>query len=344
MSFPTSTTAVRFDLMSQKTPQQPRRIGFLLFNGITALDAIGPMDAFATARIEDNGRPNSCYKLITIGVTREEVVAESGLILRPMTTLAECPRLDTLLIPGGQGLREAGTNAAISGWIKSRVRTTRRIATVCTGIYGLAPTGLLDGRRVTTHWAFARDVARQFPALRVDANALFLKDGQFYTSAGVTAGIDLSLSLIEEDFGQTIALAVARELVVHMKRSGGQEQYSEPLRFQVASKDSTTEVVSYIQAHLDRDLSVPALAKIAHLSERQFGRQFKSVFQTSPAAFVEAVRLDESRTRLCETRCSINQLAASVGFSSDDSFRRAFERRFGVSPTDYRARFGMKQE
>src|SRR5450631_78416 len=330
--------------MSEKK-LQPRRIGFLLFNGITALDAVGPMGAFATARIEDDrGRSHGCYKLITIGVTREEVVAESGLVLRPTTTLAECPLLDTLIIPGGRGLREAGTNATVSAWIKSRVRTTRRIATVCTGIYGLGPTGLLDGRRVTTHWAFARDVARQFPALLVGANALFLKDGQFYTSAGVTAGIDLSLALIEEDFGQTIALAVARELVVHMKRSGGQEQYSAPLRFQVASKDSTMECASYIQAHLDRDLSVPALAKLAHLSERQFGRQFKAVFQTSPAAFVEAVRLDESRTRLCETRCRINQLATSVGFRSDDAFRRAFERRFGVSPTDYRARFGIKQE
>ncbi|MGF7179022.1 GlxA family transcriptional regulator [Tunturiibacter psychrotolerans] len=200
----------------------------------------------------------------------------------------------------------------------------------------------MDGRRVTTHWAFARDVAHQFPALRVNANALFLKDGQFYTSAGVTAGIDLSLALIEEDFGQTVALAVARELVVHMKRSGGQEQYSEPLRFQFAATDSTTEVAAYIQAHLDRDLSVPALAKISHLSERQFSRRFKSVFQTSPAAFVEAVRLDESRARLCETDCSINQLASSVGFASDDAFRRAFERRFGIPPSDYRARFGYE--
>jgi transcriptional regulator GlxA family with amidase domain len=331
--------------MSEKTQRQPKRIGFLLFNGITALDAVGPMDAFATARIEgNNGQLSSCYELITVGVTRKEVVAESGLILKPRTTLAECPRLDTFIIPGGEGLREAGTNTAVGEWIKTRVRTTRRIATVCTGIYGLAPTGLLDGRNVTTHWRFVRDVAQRFPALKVDANALFLKDGQYYTSAGITAGIDLSLALIEEDFGKTIALGVARDLVVHMKRSGGQEQYSEPLRFQFASEDSITEVASYIQTHLDRDLSVTVLASIAHLSERQFSRQFKSVFQTSPAAFVEAVRLDESRTRLCETRCSINQLAASVGFGSDDAFRRAFERRFGVSPTDYRARFGIQHE
>jgi transcriptional regulator GlxA family with amidase domain len=320
-------------------------IGFLFFDGITALDVVGPMDAFTTARIENGqGEPRICYEPITIGITGKEITAESGLMLRPMTTLAACPRLDTLIIPGGRGLRETKTNAAICTWILSKVKVTRRIATVCTGIYGLAPTGLLDGRRVTTHWGFARDVARQFPALRVEPNALFLKDGQFYTSAGVTAGIALSLALIEEDFGTTIALAVARELVVHMKRSGGQEQYSEPLKFQIASTNSTTEVASYIQAHLDHDLSVPALAKIARLSERQFGRQFKSAFRTSPAAFVENVRLDESRRRLCETRCSINQLADSDGFASDDAFRRAFERRFGISPTEYRVRFDTQRK
>jgi transcriptional regulator GlxA family with amidase domain len=321
------------------------KIGFLLFDGITALDAVGPMDAFTTARLQDDkGESYGCYKSVTIGITEAEVVSESGLMLRPMTTLADCPRLDTIIIPGGHGLREPRTNAAISEWIQSRVKQTRRIATVCTGIYGLAPTGLLDGRRITTHWAFASDVARQFPALRVEPNAIFLMDGQFYTSAGVTAGIDLSLAMIEEDFGKTVALAVARELVVHMKRSGGQEQYSEPLRFQIASTNSTTEVASYIQSHLDRDLSVSALAKIARLSERQFGRQFKSAFQASPAAFVERIRLDEARRRLSETHCSINQLAASLGFGSDDVFRRAFERRFGLSPTDYRTGFNTQRE
>jgi len=328
-----------------KEKRQQIKIGFLLFDGITALDIVGPMDAFTTARVEDEkGKPNGCYQAVTIGVTGEDVISESGLRLKPMTTLASCPRLDTIMIPGGRGLREPGTNAAICKWIQGRAKQTRRIATVCTGIYGLAPTGLLDGRRVTTHWAFARDVARQFTALQVEPNAIFLKDGQFYTSAGVTAGIDLSLAMIEEDFGKTVALAVARELVVHMKRSGGQEQYSEPLRFQVAATNRTTEIASYIQSHLDHDLSVSALAKIAHLSERQFGRQFKSAFQISPAAFVERVRLDEARRRLCETRCSINQLAASLGFGSDDAFRRAFERRFGLSPTNYRTRFNSQQE
>jgi transcriptional regulator GlxA family with amidase domain len=266
------------------------------------------------------------------------------LILKPSTSLADCPPLDTIIIPGGCGLREARINRAVSEWIKSRAATTRRIASVCTGIYGLAPTGLLDGKTVTTHWKYAADVACRFPALKIDANALFLNHGALYTSAGVTAGIDLCLALIEEDHGRSVALMAARELVVFMKRPGGQQQYSEPLRFQYESTDLTTEVAAHIRSHLDRDLSVEALANLAHLSYRQFSRKFKAAFQCSPAAYVETVRLDEACKRLCETRCNIEQLAASLGFASDDAFRRAFERRFGVSPGNYRNRFGAQEE
>jgi transcriptional regulator GlxA family with amidase domain len=330
--------------MSNKRQPQPKRIGVLLFDGITALDVAGPMEAFASARVPGDERgAKCCYDLFTIGLTNKEVVAESGLVLKPCTTLAECPRLDTLIIPGGRGLREGRTNKIVAGWIKSRAATTRRIASVCTGIYGLAPTGLLDGKTVTTHWRYADDVSRKFPALKVDANALFLNNGRLYTSAGITAGIDLCLALIEEDYGRAAALLVARDLVVFMKRPGGQEQYSEPLRFQLESTDSTTVVAAHIRSHLNRDLSVDALASLVHLSYRQFSRRFKAAFHCSPAAYVEAVRLDEARTRLCETRCNIDQLAASVGFASDDAFRRAFERRFGVSPSHYRNRFGAQK-
>jgi transcriptional regulator GlxA family with amidase domain len=322
------------------TVARPKRIGVVLFEGTTALDVAGPMEAFAAAAMP-GGFPGSrsCYELLTIGLTKKDVVAESGLILRPSTTFAECPQLDTLIIPGGRGLREARTNRTVANWIKARAGSTRRIASVCTGIYGLAPTGLLDGKTVTTHWRFAEDVARRFPAVKVDANALFLNDGYTYTSAGITAGIDLCLALIEEDYGRATALTVARDLVVFMKRPGGQEQYSEPLQFQIESTDSTAEVAAHIRSHLNRDLSVEALAKFACLSYRQFSRRFKAAFNSSPAAYVEAVRLDEARTRLCD----IDQLAASVGFGSDDAFRRAFERRFGVSPSNYRTRFGVKQ-
>jgi transcriptional regulator GlxA family with amidase domain len=176
----------------------------------------------------------------------------------------------------------------------------------------------------------------------VDANALFLRAGPLYTSAGITAGIDLCLALIEEDYGRLAALAVARELVIFMKRSGGQEQYSEPLQFQIESTDRLAEVAAYIRAHLNRDLSVRALAEMACLSYRQFSRRFRDAFKATPAAYVEAVRLDEARARLSETQCNIGKLAESIGFASDDAFRRAFERRFHVSPSSYRSRFGIQ--
>lgn len=327
-----------------KGRRRPRlkQIGLLLFDGVTALDVVGPMEAFAAVRVADEHSTTACYELLTIGLTNRSVAAESGLILKPSTTLAACPRLDTLIIPGGRGLREPRTNKIIAAWIKGRAATTRRVASVCTGIYGLAPTGLLDGATVTTHWRFAADVARLFPSLKVDANALFRNHGRIYTSAGITAGIDLCLALIEEDYGRAAALGVARDLVVFMKRPGGQEQYSEPLQFQFEATDSTTEVAAYVRSHLNRDLSVAALASFARLSYRQFSRRFRAAFNCSPAAYVDAARLDEARTRLCETRCNIEQLAASVGFGSDDAFRRAFERRFGISPTSYRARFGQQ--
>lgn len=282
--------------MSLTRQPQTKRIGFLLFDGITALDVAGPMEAFASARIPHG--TTKCYELLTIGLTKKDVVAESGLILKPRTTLIECPRLDTLIIPGGQGFREARTNRIVANWVKSLAATSRRIASVFTGIYGLAPTGLLNGKTVTTHWRFADDLSRKFPALKVDANALFLNDGHLYTSAGITAGIDLCLTLVEEDYGRSAALTVARELVMFMKRPGGQEQYSEPLQFQVESTDSTAEVAAHIRSHFNRDLSVDTRASFAHLSYRQFSRRFKAAFGTSPAAYVEAVRLDEAAGRL----------------------------------------------
>jgi transcriptional regulator GlxA family with amidase domain len=258
---------------------------------------------------------------------------------KPHESLETVPALDTLIIPGGRGLRRSDTNAKVAAWLRTRAGRIRRIASVCTGIYGLAPTGLLDDRRVTTHWRFTQDVARRFPRLRLDPNALFLKDGPFYTSAGITAGIDLSLALIEEDFGSQVALSVARELVVYLKRPGGQEQYSEPLRFQVESTDRFAELPGWMLSHLNQDLSVEVLAEKACLSERYFGRRFKSVFGATPAEFVEQLRLGEARRRLATSRNSIEKVAASAGFKSADAFRRAFERRFNVTPSSYRARF-----
>jgi transcriptional regulator GlxA family with amidase domain len=179
----------------------------------------------------------------------------------------------------------------------------------------------------------------RYPELKVDANPLYVRDGKFYTSAGITAGIDLALALIEEDFGAQVALSVARELVMYVKRPGGQEQYSEPLKFQVESTSRFADLAAWMVGHLDKDLSVEALAERIHLCPRQFTRRFKDEFKSTPAAFVQRLRLDEARKRLSTADSTVESIADSVGFSDPDSFRRAFVQRFGVAPTQYRSRF-----
>jgi transcriptional regulator GlxA family with amidase domain len=317
-----------------------RRIGILVFDGVTALDLVGPADAFGCALSGPEGAPRPAYEVVVLGISARACVAESGVKLTPDYRLEDAPKLDTLLVPGGRGLREPRTNQKVTAFVKQRARQVRRIAAVCTGIYGLAPTGLLDGRRVTTHWNFTTDVAQKFPKLHVAKDELFIKDGRFYTAAGVTSGIDLSLSLIEEDLGPARALAVARELVVYMKRQGGQEQFSEPLRFQLAARDRLRDLSDYVTAHLARDLSVPGLAKKLGLSARQLTRQCQRELGEAPAALVQRLRLDDARRRLLEPKATVDMVSGAVGFGSADVFRRAFEQRYGINPSQYRQRFG----
>jgi transcriptional regulator GlxA family with amidase domain len=331
-----------FGLPPYTSSMNPKRIGFLGYDGVQALDLVGPLEAFMTAVNDESngdGAPQKRYEVLVIGLTDRAFTSETGIIFHPHKTLQNAPTLDTVIIPGGKSLRSGDTSTKISVWLKQRSSRIRRVASVCTGIYALAPTGLLAGRTVTTHWRFARDLAQRFPELRVDPNALFLKDGKFYTSAGITAGIDLSLALIEEDFGQSVALSVARELVVYLKRPGGQEQYSEPLQFQVQSTDLLGDLAVWMRGHLRKDLSVEVLAERACLCPRHFSRRFKKVFGTTPAAFVESMRLGEARRRLAEHNNTIEGVGSSVGFKSAKAFRRAFERRFGLTPGKYRSHF-----
>ena len=305
---------------------------------MVAIDLAGPADAFAIAN-EAESDPKPSYEVLIIASSSQPFVSGSGLIFKPQRTFKTAPSLDTLIIPGGSALLKPAINRSVSAFIRARVGSTRRIASVCTGIYGLAATGLLAGRKVTTHWHHAHNVARRFPDLKVNDNAIFIRDGQFYTSGGATAGIDLALSLIEEDYGQQVSLGVARELVVYLKRSGGQEQYSEPLQFQAESVSRFSELATWIHSHLNNDLSVETLAGRACLCPRHFSRRFKTEVGTSPADFVEKLRLDEARYRLSSGDNSVENVGLSVGFKSADAFRRAFERRLGISPSDYRRRF-----
>ena len=320
----------------------PKRIGFLGYDGLQALDLVGPLEAFMTAvddEVNGNGRPQNRYEVLVIGLSDNPFTAETGIVFQPRKTIENVPPLDTLIIPGGKSLRSGELSATISQWLEKRASKIRRIASVCTGVYAVAPTGLLDGRRVTTHWRFARDLAQRYPRLRVDANALYIKDDKFYTSAGITAGIDLSLALIEEDYGSQVALSVARELVVYLKRPGGQEQYSEPLQFQIQSTDHFADVITWARSHLRQDLSVEALAERACVCPRHFSRRFKEVFGLTPGVFVETLRLDEARRRLAGHSNSIEAVGASVGFRSAKAFRRSFEKRFGIPPSVYCRRF-----
>ncbi len=323
-----------------QTSNPPRRIGILGYEGVMALDMTAPLEVFTTANdLSGEGAP--LYDVVIVGLEPGPFRSESGLRMAADVSLEEAGTLDTIIVPGGRGLRVGSVERA-AAWLKARAPGTRRVASVCTGLYALAATGLLDGLKVTTHWRFAADIARRFPALRMSADALYVKEGRFYTAAGVTAGVDLALALVEEDHGPRLALAVARELVVYFKRPGGQLQYSEPLQFQVRATDRFADLAAWLPDHLTQDLSVEALARRANLSPRHFTRRFKAAFGASPADYVEALRLDTARQRLGAAGQTIDSVAASAGFNSADVFRRAFERRFGVAPSAYRNGFGLQ--
>lgn len=333
----------RASLRADIAAGQRRRIGVLGFDGVNALDVVGPAEAFANATAADGqGRQQPCYELVVVGTRMAPFSSESGVSFVPDVALAQAPAIDTLLVPGGLGLRNGACGAQLFDWLRREAPRFRRIASVCTGVYALASAGLLQGRKVSTHWRFAADLQARFPDLRVDADALYVKDGKYYTSAGITAGIDLALALIEEDHGPAVALAVARELVVYLKRSGGQEQYSEPLRFQTRAQDPFAALGTWMLEHLHEELSVQRLAEQAHLGERHFRRRFKAVFGVAPARHVASLRLEEARRRLTLARGSVERVAASVGFGSVQAFRRAFERRYGVAPAAFRDRFGSR--
>lgn len=320
-----------------------RRIGFLGYPQLTALDLVGPAEVFATAAgLLQAAKPSSrsVYEVVVLGLDARAFRAESGLAFLPDAALADAPTLDTLIVPGGRGLREPAPLAHVVKWLRRRQRGIRRVASVCTGAWALAEAGLLDGLRGTTHWRHADALARSYPKIRVEVDTLYIREDRIYTSAGVTAGIDLALALVEEDHGPSLALAVARELVVHLKRAGGQRQFSERLAMTVDAGSQLEELTAWMHDHLTDDLSLGRLAERCHISPRQLARRFAATVGMSPVAYVERLRIDEASQLLLAGGGSIERVATAVGFRSADVFRRAFERRLGVSPQQFRARFG----
>jgi transcriptional regulator GlxA family with amidase domain len=317
---------------------EPIRIALLGYHGVQTLDLVGPLDAFSSAT---QARPGA-YRTLVTSIDGAPFRSEAGLKVVPDCALADAGPIDTLIVPGGEGVRRPGIGDALAAALRRHAAAPRRVVSVCTGIYAVAAAGLLDDRRATTHWRFAGDVAARFPAVRVEPDAIFIKDGRVYTSAGISAAIDLSLALIEEDFGPALALGVARDLVVYLKRAGGQRQYSEPLRFQARVTDRFADLAAWMLAHLHEKLSIETLAARACLSPRQFSREFRRVFGHTPAEQLEVLRLDAARNHLTTSEASVDRIAVAVGFRSSDAFRRAFDRRFGLSPTDYRRRFAAR--
>jgi transcriptional regulator GlxA family with amidase domain len=315
-----------------------RQISILAFPRVQMLDVMGPADIFAEAA-HQLGNPRA-YRVQLIGTGPGEIRGSNGMRISVDTAIqTQRGRIDTLLVAGSPRVEEVAGQAEISAWLQRQARSVRRLGSVCTGAFLLAGAGLLDGKRVTTHWNSTDRLAARFPALQVEPDSIYVKDGNTYTSAGVTAGMDLALHLVEEDHGRDIALKVAREMVMFLKRPGGQSQFSAHLAAQTADKSVVREIQDYVLAHLGADLSVPALCERAAMSERNFARVFRAATGVTPAGFVEAARIDEARRQVEASDVPLKKLADSLGYGNVDGFRRAFTRRLGVSPNDYRKRF-----
>jgi transcriptional regulator GlxA family with amidase domain len=314
-----------------------KSIGILGFDGVTVLDLVGPLEALTAARTDiDTDKVRACYDVRIIAVDAKTFVSDSNLVVTARETLAKVRDLDTVLIPGGLGMRDGETNRKVAEWLVAHAGDLNRVVSICTGIYALAQSGLLDGRKVATHWRFAQDVARRFPKIRVDQTASFLKDGPFYTCGGGTASTELTLALIEEDYGSRVALSVARELCVRLRPLGDHSNTLDFSQFECGPNDRLAELPAWIAAHLNHDLSVEVLANRACLCLRHFSRVFKRTFGITPAGYVEALRIDEARRQLLLSHGSVQSVAAAVGFRDSDSFRRAFERHLGVNPATFR--------
>ncbi|GAA0528858.1 transcriptional regulator GlxA family with amidase domain [Rhizomicrobium palustre] len=317
-----------------------RRIAFIGYDKITSLDLIGPMEAFAVAN-EFGGR--HAYELSVLSAKGDVFRGENGVRFCADAGFAAAPALDTLIVPGGSGLRDTAISAPVVAFLKKRAANTRRVASICTGLFALAEAGLMKKRRATTHWRYAALIAQSFPDIRLDADAIYVRDGKYFSSAGISAGIDLALALIADDLGDNVSLAVARELVVYFRRPGGQSQFSEPLQFQSRGHDRFSDLTAWIVRNLHADLSVEVLAARARLGARHFSRLFAAQFGMPPARYIERLRLDEARQRLSATRQSIEAVSVAVGYASPDAFRRAFERHFGVGPLSYRKTVALKR-
>ena len=318
---------------------KPRRVVIVVFPGVQPIDVIGPAEVFHTAAQLDP--PGYSVELVA---TEAGPVRSSTVGLTVDRTIAGCRGpIDTLVVAGGTGVRDAIQDERLVSWLRAAAKRSRRVCSVCTGAFLLGEAGLLEGRSATTHWAGCSVLADRFPSVTVEPDQIFVRDGDLYTSAGVTAGMDLALALVEEDLGRATALEVARWLVLFVKRPGGQSQFSAQLAAQTAERAPLRELQDWIAGNLGADLSVPTLAARAHMSERNFARAFRKELGMTPGAYVETARVEAARMALESGGTPVEAVARQTGFGTVETMRRAFHRRLGVGPADYRARFKSPQ-
>ena len=325
-------------------PKRPaRRVAMLAFPAVQVLDVMGPLEVFArTSRwLRDQGRSaGHVYEVEIIGLEAGLFATSSGLRIHADRGFAQVKGgLDTLMIAGGVGVAQHRANAPLLRWIHLQATKVRRLASICTGAFLLAEAGLLKGHRATTHWNHCATFAHDFPDIQVEPDTIFVREGSLYSSAGVTAGMDLALALVEEDFGREVALAVARELVMFLQRPGGQAQFSAQLSVQMAEHEPLRELQAHIQEHPDGDLSVERLAKRVGMSPRNFARVFAQEVGMTPARFVASVRVETARRLLEESSETLDAICDLSGLGTPESMRRAFLRTLGISPGQYRERF-----
>lgn len=304
---------------------------FVIYPGFQILDLTGPHEVFQQA---------GPYRMEIVAARAGAVRSGGGLAVEPTATAGEYGGpIDTLVVVGGRGKIEACGDEALVGWIRQAAGRARRVASVCTGAFLLAAAGLLDGRRVVTHWSACELLAELYPAVIVDPDPLFVQDGNVWTSAGVTAGMDLALALVEEDLDAETARRIARTLVMFVQRPGGQAQFSAQLAVQRPVREPLRDLPAWIAAHPDADLTVPALARRTGMSERNFTRVFAAETGRTPAAYVEAARLEAARRLLETTGTTLDSIARSCGFGTVETLHRSFKRALDVTPGQYRRHF-----
>lgn len=320
----------------------PHRVVIAVFPDVDLLDVTGPAEVFALANRETGGRAGYEVRLAAPGPG--PVVTSAGVRLLADLTFGEVgAAVDTLLVPGavepGPDGPVARVDDAVVEWVRETAPHARRIASVCVGAHLLAAAGLLDGRRATTHWSTAAQLAADHPLVRVDADPIFVRSGRVWTGAGISTCMDLALALVAEDHGEELALAVARQLVMYLRRQGGQSQFSVPLSSPVAARRDIDELRVFVAEHLDGDLSAAALAARMCLSERHFARVFRQETGTSPASYVEAARVEAARRLLETTDEPLERIAAATGLGSVETLHRAFRKQINTTPASYRRRF-----